>query len=332
MDPAVSMGAYLIPLCRRPRNLGVTFDTHFTFAPYIAKLNVLKVLAWYLENLVLAYKALVRMLHWFYLQMPQTLPWTPCRSSRTLISGSALAPWRWPIGSTFTGRRDSCLSVSRSPSWALNTWPALFALDIPLTPSSDLPLALESFATPSSPASSPASSSSSRLMTPSLLLRCSASCTYQRKRSAPCPPTGSLGHSSALVSRLPCVTPFTRSAASPACPECGDPNYSVPHLFSCPAFPTDLLVVDLWERPREFATFFIPSLIARLPGASGCISLLLQQWPGALGSSLLTLMPEWTRGGGLLHRTVANIVPGAPTGEGPRSLVWGGTPRLFGGN
>ena len=42
---------------------------------------------------------------------------------------------------------------------------------------------------------------------------------------------------------------------SPACPEFGDPNPSAPQLFSYPSVPTDLLVVDLWERPGESALF-----------------------------------------------------------------------------
>ena len=46
-----------------------------------------------------------------------------------------------------------------------------------------------------------------------------------------------------------------RIGAEPSleCPECVDPWYLVPHLFSCPARPTDLTVGDMWERPLEVA-------------------------------------------------------------------------------
>ena len=43
----------------------------------------------------------------------------------------------------------------------------------------------------------------------------------------------------------------------PECPECADPCHSVPHLFSCPARPTDLSVGDMWERPLEVARFLL---------------------------------------------------------------------------
>ena len=44
---------------------------------------------------------------------------------------------------------------------------------------------------------------------------------------------------------------------TPECPECTDPCHSVPHLFSCPARPTDLSVGDMWERPLEVARFLL---------------------------------------------------------------------------
>ena len=44
---------------------------------------------------------------------------------------------------------------------------------------------------------------------------------------------------------------------TPECPECADPCHSVPHLFSCPARPTDLSVGDMWERPLEVARFLL---------------------------------------------------------------------------
>ena len=55
-------------------------------------------------------------------------------------------------------------------------------------------------------------------------------------------------------------------APSPLCPECGTEDHSVPHLFTCPARPTDLCPADLWRRPREVAHFLstLPSF-AHLP-------------------------------------------------------------------
>ena len=42
---------------------------------------------------------------------------------------------------------------------------------------------------------------------------------------------------------------------SPLCPECGGAEHTVRHLFDCPAHPTRLCTVDLWERPRRVAHF-----------------------------------------------------------------------------
>ena len=44
---------------------------------------------------------------------------------------------------------------------------------------------------------------------------------------------------------------------TPEYPECADPCHSVPHLFSCPARPTDLSMGDMWERPMEVARFLL---------------------------------------------------------------------------
>ena len=253
---AASIGADFIPLYSRSWILGVTFDTHFTFAPRVvnvatsarSQLNILMALAgtswgqpqrtWYSLTRHSSSRSFP-MWHWSGSQMPLTLPWTPCRSSRTLLSDSPQGPWRWPHGITFIGRRDSWPSASHSPYWALNIWTALFSLNIPPTPTSDLSLALEPFTTPSSPASSPSSSSFSWLMAPSLpltMLRCFVSCTNQGLRRlsgvSTMPPNRVLSVAppdvaeeerffslppltSVLVSCRPFVTTFTGSAASP---------------------------------------------------------------------------------------------------------------------
>jgi hypothetical protein len=41
------------------------------------------------------------------------------------------------------------------------------------------------------------------------------------------------------------------------CPECGTSAHTTPHLFACPATPTTLRPIDLWERPREAASFVL---------------------------------------------------------------------------
>ena len=53
---------------------------------------------------------------------------------------------------------------------------------------------------------------------------------------------------------------------SPTCPECGLVPHTTNHLFDCPSFPTDLVVLDLWHRPCVVAVFFstLPSF-AHLP-------------------------------------------------------------------
>ena len=52
---------------------------------------------------------------------------------------------------------------------------------------------------------------------------------------------------------------------SPECPECADPCHSVPHLFSCPARPTDLSVGYMWERPLKVAHFLLSVLSITFP-------------------------------------------------------------------
>ena len=53
---------------------------------------------------------------------------------------------------------------------------------------------------------------------------------------------------------------------SPLCLECSEVDHTALHLFSCLARPTDQRPTDLWERPREAATFLssLPSF-AHLP-------------------------------------------------------------------
>ena len=73
LDPSVSCNGNTFPLCRSPKLLGVTFDTHFTFSPHIrgvaerarSRLGILKVLAgvsWgqSKEVLLLTYQMLIK--------------------------------------------------------------------------------------------------------------------------------------------------------------------------------------------------------------------------------------------------------------------------------
>ena len=73
LDPSVSCNGNTFPLCRSPKLLGVTFDTHFTFSPHIrgvaertrSRLGILKALAgvsWgqSKEVLLLTYQMLIK--------------------------------------------------------------------------------------------------------------------------------------------------------------------------------------------------------------------------------------------------------------------------------
>ena len=47
------------------------------------------------------------------------------------------------------------------------------------------------------------------------------------------------------------------------CPKCSQSPHNTPHLFACPADPTDLTPSDLWTRPIEAATFLkLPGMVA----------------------------------------------------------------------
>ena len=56
------------------------------------------------------------------------------------------------------------------------------------------------------------------------------------------------------------------STETPPCPECGEGEHTVSHLFDCGTRPTHLSAVDLWERPRQVADFLSSlSAFAHLP-------------------------------------------------------------------
>ena len=56
-------------------------------------------------------------------------------------------------------------------------------------------------------------------------------------------------------------------ATSSLCPECRFLRHTVTHLFSCPAVPTDITVVDLWVQPVEAMDFLLS-----LPSFSSLLS------------------------------------------------------------
>jgi hypothetical protein len=45
------------------------------------------------------------------------------------------------------------------------------------------------------------------------------------------------------------------SSLEDMCPACRSASHTTAHLFTCPASPTDLGVLDLWRRPREATDF-----------------------------------------------------------------------------
>ena len=154
---------------------------------------------------------------------------------------------------------------------------------IPPTRPSPRTQALATSDTPCSPASDlrspPTSSMASRNPTPIASHSCGCTRTLLPPPSPPFPQTGcweSARLRSASERRLPRAHRTTLSQLrsgfssalrdyrhrigaepSPECPECEDPCHSVPHLFSCPARPTDLSLGDMWERPLEVARFLL---------------------------------------------------------------------------
>ena len=54
-------------------------------------------------------------------------------------------------------------------------------------------------------------------------------------------------------------------AQSNLCPSCGTAPHTTNHLFSCPDHPTDLVVRDLWDRPRLVAQFLASLSFFSLP-------------------------------------------------------------------
>ena len=44
-------------------------------------------------------------------------------------------------------------------------------------------------------------------------------------------------------------------SASPSCPLCSSGDQTVHHLFSCPASPSDLSIIDLWQKPTRVAAY-----------------------------------------------------------------------------
>ena len=132
-----------------------------------------------------------------------------------------------------------------------------------------------SLATPTSHASSPASSSF---------------CTNQRSllRSEPYQPTGSPASPLLTLLKMSNFFPAPHRVAllqlhssfslalsdnlhrvsrvpSSACSEYGDPNHSVLHLLSCPASPRTSIVVDLWTSQVHSFHLFSSLLLSSLP-------------------------------------------------------------------
>jgi hypothetical protein len=56
-------------------------------------------------------------------------------------------------------------------------------------------------------------------------------------------------------------------AVNDLCPECGIASHTTAHIFQCRSFPTDLILDDLWLKPREVAQFLssLPFFIRHLP-------------------------------------------------------------------
>ena len=57
-------------------------------------------------------------------------------------------------------------------------------------------------------------------------------------------------------------------SATKLCPQCNNSDHTVPHLFNCPSSQTDLLVTDLWNKPKRVATFLSTHPSFNLPPLS----------------------------------------------------------------
>ena len=175
LDPSVSCNGNTLPLCRSPKLLGVTFDSHFTFSPHIRSvaerarscLDILKALAgvsWgqSKEVLLLTYQMLIKPILSY--AVPVWFPNAPTTAVSTLqsIQNSAL---RIATGSLKMASTDhlhqeaSVLPVRAHLSM-------LCSPTIPPTRSSPRTQALATTGTPCSPASNlrspPTSSMASR--------------------------------------------------------------------------------------------------------------------------------------------------------------------------
>ena len=60
---------------------------------------------------------------------------------------------------------------------------------------------------------------------------------------------------SSYCSQLKSYSHRINNLVSDVCPDCGETPHDVHHLFACTSHPTDLAPLDLWEHPKEVATF-----------------------------------------------------------------------------
>ena len=120
LDPSVSCNGNTFPLCRSPKLLGVTFDTHFTFSPHIrgvaerarSRLGILKALAgvsWgqSKEVLLLTYQMLIKPILSY--AAPVWFPNSPTTAVSTLQS----------IQNSFLRIATGSLKMASSQSWAV---------------------------------------------------------------------------------------------------------------------------------------------------------------------------------------------------------------------
>ena len=301
LDPSVSCNGNTFPLCRSPKLLGVTFDTHFTFSPHIrgvaeracSSLGILKTLAgvsWgqSKEVLLLTYQMLIKPILSY--AAPVWFPNAPTTAVSTLQSIQN-SPLRIATGSlkmastNHLNQEASVLPVHAHLSMLCSQ--ILLSALRPNHPSHSTVTAdsgprnirhtLQSRFRPSisvhlidgitQPDSyreslrrvhSDAVAATIAALSPNSLLGVSPPAVSASERRLPMAHRTTLsqlrsGFSSAMRDNRHRI----RAEPTPECPECADPCHSVPHLFSCPARPTDLSEGDMWERPLEVARFLL---------------------------------------------------------------------------
>ena len=306
-DPSVSCNSNNFSLCRSPKLLGVTFDTHFTFSPQIrgmaerarSRLGILKALAgvsWgqSKEVLLLTYQMLIKPILSYAAPVWFSNAPTTAVSTLQSIQNSALriATGSLKMASTDHLHQEASVLPVRAHLSMLCSQFLLSALrpnhPSHLTVTADsgprnIRHTLQSRFRPSISAHliegitqpdsyreslqqvhSDAVAPAIATLSPNRLLGVSPPAVSASERRLPRAHRMTLSQlRSGFSSAMRDYRHRIGAEPTPECPECAYPCHSVPHLFSCPARPTDLSVAtcgsDHW-RWHASSSLSLPSL------------------------------------------------------------------------